>query len=67
MPGLAAALRAGDLGLAAFRFDHLDWAGGDMTVVDKGTAAGAPGGNRVAAPCRRGQDRSGARRRRRAA
>jgi hypothetical protein len=48
LPGLAAALRAGDIGLAAFRFDHLDWAGGDMTVVDKGTAAGAPGGNRVA-------------------
>ena len=47
LPGLAAALRAGDVGLAAFRFDHLDWAGGDMTVVDKGTAAGAPGGNRV--------------------
>lgn len=48
LPGFAAALRAGDIGLAAFRFDHLDWAGGDMTVVDKGTAAGAPGGNRVA-------------------
>ncbi len=48
LPGLAAALRVGDVGLAAFRFAHLDWDGGDMSVVDKGTAAGAPGGNRVA-------------------
>lgn len=48
MPGLAAALRAGDPGLAAFRFGHLSWDGGDLSVVDKGTPAGAPGGNRIA-------------------
>jgi hypothetical protein len=48
MPGLAAALRAGDPGLAAFRFGRLTWDGGDLSVVDKGTPAGAPGGNRIA-------------------
>lgn len=47
MPGLAAALRAGDPGAAAFRFSHLGWDGGDLSAVDKATAAGAPGGNRV--------------------
>jgi hypothetical protein len=47
LPGLAAALRAGDIGLAAFRFAHLDWEGGELSMVEKGTAAGAPGGNRV--------------------
>jgi hypothetical protein len=47
LPGLGAALRAGDIGLAAFRFDHLDWEGGELLVVEKGTAAGAPGGNRI--------------------
>lgn len=47
MPGLAAALRAGDPGAAAFRFNHLAWEGGDLSAVDKGTPAGAPGGNRI--------------------
>ena len=47
MPGLAAALRAGDPGAAAFRFTHLAWEGGDLSAVDKGTPAGAPGGNRI--------------------
>jgi hypothetical protein len=44
---LAAAMRGGDFGLAAFRFAHLNWDGGEISVVDKGTAAGAPGGNRI--------------------
>ncbi len=47
LQGLAAALRAGDIGLAAFHFAHLHWSGGQMSVVDKGTPAGAQGGNRV--------------------
>ena len=47
LPGLAAALRGGDIGLAALRFAHLTWDGGEISVVDKGTAAGAPGGNRI--------------------
>ncbi|MDI9849467.1 hypothetical protein QM467_15530 [Rhodoblastus sp. 17X3] len=47
MPGLAAALRAGDPGVAAFRFSHLVLESGDLSAVDKGTPAGAPGGNRV--------------------
>jgi hypothetical protein len=47
MPGLAAALRSSDAGLAAFRFTHLAWEGGDLSTVDKGTPAGAPGGNRI--------------------
>ena len=47
LPGLAAAMRGGNFGLAAFRFAHLIWDGGEISVVDKGTAAGAPGGNRI--------------------
>jgi hypothetical protein len=47
MPGLAAALRAGDPGVAAFRFSRLVLESGDLSAVDKGTPAGAPGGNRV--------------------
>ncbi|MCI4679567.1 hypothetical protein K9U39_06650 [Rhodoblastus acidophilus] len=47
MPGLAAALRAGDPGGAAFRFSHLAWEGGELSAVDKATPAGAPGGNRI--------------------
>ncbi len=47
LPGLAAALRGGDIGLAAFRFTRLDWDGGDISAVDKGTAAGEEGGNRI--------------------
>lgn len=46
-PGLAAALAAGDFSLAAFRFTRLDWQGGTLSLVEKGTAAGAPGGNRI--------------------
>ncbi|WP_298355619.1 hypothetical protein [Rhodoblastus sp.] len=45
---LAGALRAGDPARAALRFSHLSWDGGDLTAVDKGTPAGAPGGNRIA-------------------
>jgi hypothetical protein len=45
--GLAASLRGEDLGLPAFRFVHLNWDGGEFSLVDKGTAAGAPGGNRI--------------------
>ncbi len=44
---LVAALQAGDPALAALRFSHLAWDGGDLSVVDKGTPAGAPGGNRI--------------------
>ena len=48
MPGLAVALRAGrSRRTPAFRFTHLAWEGGDLSAVDKGTPAGAPGGNRV--------------------
>jgi hypothetical protein len=47
LPGLAAALRGGDIGLAALRFAHLSWDGGDVSTVDKGTAAGVAGGNRI--------------------
>lgn len=47
LPGLASALRAGDIGLAAFRFAQFDWQGGELLMVEKGTAAGAPGGNRI--------------------
>jgi len=42
---LARTHEAGDFGLAAFRFAHLIWDGGEISVVDKGTAAGAPGGS----------------------
>ncbi len=44
---LAAALRAGDPARAALRFSHLAWEGGEIAAVDKGTPAGAPGGNRI--------------------
>jgi hypothetical protein len=47
LPGLAASLRGEGLGLPAFRFAHLNWEGGEFSLVDKGTAAGAPGGNRI--------------------
>ncbi len=47
LPGLAAALRSGDVGLAAFRFAHLNWDGGEISTVDKGTSAGVEGGNRI--------------------
>ncbi|WP_294532421.1 hypothetical protein [uncultured Rhodoblastus sp.] len=47
MPGLAASLRGEDLNLPAFRFAHLNWDGGELSLVDKATAAGAPGGNRI--------------------
>ncbi len=47
LPGFAAALRGADLGLPAYRFAHLNWEGGQVSVVDKGTPAGAPGGNRI--------------------
>jgi hypothetical protein len=43
----ASALRAGDPALAALRFSRLAWDGGDLSVTDKGTPAGAPGGNRI--------------------
>ena len=46
-PGVAAALAAGDPGVAAFRFSRLTWEGGDLSVVDKKTPSGAPGGNRI--------------------
>ncbi|MGO8739476.1 hypothetical protein [Rhodoblastus sp.] len=44
---LAAALRADDPALAALHFSHLAWDGGEISAVDKGTPAGAPGGNRI--------------------
>jgi hypothetical protein len=47
MPGLAAAMRGKDLAFAAIRFSHLSFEGGELSVVDKGTPAGAPGGNRI--------------------
>ncbi|MGO9391734.1 hypothetical protein [Rhodoblastus sp.] len=47
LPGFAAALRGADLGLPTYRFAHLNWDGGEVSVVDKGTPAGAPGGNRI--------------------
>jgi hypothetical protein len=47
LPGLAASLRGEDISLPAFRFAHLNWDGGEFSLIDKGTAAGAPGGNRI--------------------
>lgn len=47
LPGLAAALRGGDISLAAFRFARMNWDGGEISAVDKGTAAGEEGGNRI--------------------
>ncbi len=44
---LAGALRAGDPTRAALRFSHLAWDGGELTAVDKGTPAGASGGNHI--------------------
>ena len=64
---LVAALQAGDPALAALRFSHLAWDGGDISVVDKGTPAGAPGGNRIKLQLGAGADRPEFRRQGRAA
>ena len=43
--GILNALKAGDIGLAMLKYSKVNFAGADISVVDTGTPAGAPGGN----------------------
>lgn len=47
LPRLAEALKANDHNPAGLRFDRMKWEGGEASIVEKQTPAGAPGGNRM--------------------